>query len=316
MMGSTMLAMTTTADNGLEESTVPRPTPGGTEVLIEVAAIGINPADWKTRTAPQPPAGPGPVPGTIIGWDVAGTVVEIGPGVTRFAVGDRVFGMPRFPTFAGTYAQFAVARAREIARIPDGVSFEQAGAVPLAGLTAWQALVDTLHISTGDRVLIHAGAGGVGHLAIQIAKHFGAEVWTTASARNHDLLRELGADHLVDYRTEQFDEVVRDMDAVLDLVGDGETARRSLATLRRGGALVAISPFLPTPEEQADAGIDARFMLVEPDYTSLEALAALMASGELRVIIADQLPLTQMAELHDRGERGGSAGKYVATVGG
>ena len=312
-MTTTMLAMVTDEGNGFELATVERPVPSGTEVLIEVEAVGLNPADWKVRSAPPAPAGPGPAAGVIMGWDVAGTVVEVGQGVTRFSLGDRVFGMPRFLDFAGSYAQFTTARARELAHIPDGVSFLDAGAVPLAGLTAWQLLVDVLHVGAGERVLIHAGAGGVGHLAVQIAKHLGAEVWTTASTRNHAALRELGADHVIDYRNEKFEDHAHDMDVVVDLVGDGETSARSVATLRRGGRLAAISPAIPSPEEQEKAGIDATFMLVEPDYAGLEAIAGLMADGKLRVIIAGQHPLNELRSLFDLGERGGSMGKLVAT---
>ncbi len=312
-MMTTMLAMATDAGDGFELSTVDRPVPSGTEVMIEVEAVGLNPADWKVRSAPEAPDGPGPGAGVIMGWDVAGTVVEVGPGVTRFSVGDRVFGMPRFQDFAHSYAEFMVARARELALIPDGVSFVDAGAVPLAGLTAWQTLVDVLQVGTGDRVLIHAGAGGVGHLAVQIAKARGAEVWTTASARNHSALRDLGADHVIDYRSEKFEDQAHNMDAVLDLVGDGETAARSVATLRRGGRLASISPAIPTAEEQREAGISAQFLLVEPDYAGLESIANLMATGELRVVIAEQLPLNELSSLFDLGNRGGSMGKLVAT---
>lgn len=312
---TTMFAMTTKGDTGFEMTTVDRPQPGPSDVLIEVSAAGINPADWKSRD--MPPPGPNAAPDTsapaILGWDIAGTVVEVGIGVSRFKVGDRVFGMPCFPAPANAYAQYAVARSREIALVPDGVSLVEAGALPLAGLTAWQTLVDTLQVSDGDRVLIHAASGGVGHLAVQIAKARGAEVWGTASARNHEQLSELGADHLVDYRSERFEDVVSDMDAVLDLVGDGETSTRSLAVLKAGGMLAAISPMLPSAADLDAADVTAQFVLVEPDYASLESLAALMAAGKLRVVIGDQRPMAEMEQLHEIGKRGGPFGKLVAT---
>ncbi|WP_228374429.1 NADP-dependent oxidoreductase [Demequina rhizosphaerae] len=309
-MAETMGAIRSTAGGALEWVEVPRPQPGGTEVLIRVEAAGVNPADWKSIE----PSADGDAPVVIPGWDIAGTVVELGPGVTRFEVGDRVFGMPRFPERAGAYAQFATSRSREIARIPDGVDTVTAGAVPLAGLTAWQAVVDTLGVESGDRVLVHAAAGGVGHLAVQIAKARGAEVWGTASERNHGRLRELGVDHCIDYRTERFEDVADAMDAVVDLVGDGETSRRSLACLRRGGQLVAISPVLPEPDLVADAGVTARFMLVEPDESGLESLAAMLADGSLEVVIAATQEMSSMSTLHSMARRGGSIGKYVATL--
>lgn len=222
--------------------------------------------------------------------------------------------MPQFPLPASTYAQFAVARTREIARIPDGVSMIDAGAIPLAGLTAWQTVVDTLHVGAGDRVLNHAASGGVGHLAVQIAKARGAEVWATASEHNHDKLRDLGADHLIDYRTERFEDVAANLDVVLDLVGDGDTAARSVACLRRGGRLAAIPPMLPTPDVLSNAGVTAVFVLVEPDYASLESLAEMLADGILQVVIGEQRPLVDMAELHEIGQRGGPFGELVATV--
>lgn len=309
-----MRAATTTGDVRFEITTVERPTPGPTQILIEVAAAGVNPADWKSREST--PMGPGAPDGTILGWDVAGVVAEVGPGVTRFRIGDRVFGMLGFPGPGAAYAEFAVGRSREVALVPESLSLVEAGALPLAGLTAWQTIVDTLSVADGDRVLIHAASGGVGHLAVQIAKARGAEVWGTASARNHHRLRELGVDHLIDYRTERFEDKASEMDAVLDLVGDGETAARSIAVLRRGGRLAAISPILPEPQALDAAGVTADFVLVEPDYASLEHLAALADTGKLHVAVGEQRPLSDMAALHELGKRGGPFGKLVATVGG
>lgn len=309
-----MTAIVTNPDGSLTPAEVERPTAGMTEVLIRTRAVGVNPADWKRGADAAAGADGDPGHPTILGWDVAGEVVEVGPGVTRFDLGDRVFGMPRFPAPANAYAEFVVARSREVARIPDGVSDLEAGALPLAVLTAWQTIVDTLHLGQGERVLVHAAAGGVGHLAVQIAKARGAEVWGTASARNHDALRDLGVDHVVDYRTERFEDVVSDMDAVLDLVGDGDTSARSVATLRRGGRLAAISPALPAKDALNEAGVSARFVLVEPDYAALEQVAAMLEAGTLRVVIADTRPLERIGELHHIGRAGGPMGKLVATV--
>jgi len=175
-----------------------RPSPIPTEVLVEVHAAGVNPVDWKTREGRGAAGAAGPPP-FILGWDVAGVVKEVGRGVTIYEPGDRVFGMPWFPRAAGAYAEFVTAPSRQFARMPDGLAFEQAAALPLAGLTAWQALMDTAQLGNGQTVLINGATGGVGHLAVQIAKARGARVVGTARSENHDFLRELGADECVDY---------------------------------------------------------------------------------------------------------------------
>ena len=310
---TTMTAMITNPDRTLSAAQVDRPTPGPTEVLIKSAAAGVNPVDWKMRqNAPLGENDP-----EILGWDVAGEVVEVGAGVTRFAVGDRVFGMPRFPGRANAYAEYVVAGSREVARTPDSITDIEAGALPLAVLTAWQSVVHTLHVGAGDRILIHAASGGVGHLAVQIAKARGAEVWGTASAGNHDALRELGVDHLIDYKSERFEAVATDMDYVLDLVGLGDNPTRSVQSLKRGGKLVVIpgADHIPSQDVLDEAGVTATWMLVEPDYAALEEVARMIEAGALRVIVGDTRPLAQIAELHAIGEAGGPMGKLVATIG-
>ena len=300
----------------LHTSTIPRPKPGPTEVLVRVNAAGINPVDWKTRNGSGVYGFFDPNRPMVLGWDVAGEVFETGPGVTRFQVGDRVFGMPRFPHPAAAYAEFVTAPSRQFARTPDGVTDVVAAAASLAGLTAWQSLVDTLRVSESDRVLIHAAAGGVGHLAVQIAKSRGAEVWGTASAAKHDLLRDLGLDHPIDYQTQDFATVAKNMDAVLDLVGLDNYPDRSLQTLRRGGRLLVIpsgAP-LPDPERVEAAGVWAGTMLVEPDQVGLDAIAGLLARGDLRVLIDETRPLSEISELHRAGETGSTTGKLVAIV--
>ena len=313
-MPDSMSALKINASRGLEQVQIDCPQPNPTEILIKVEAIGLNPADWVSNDPELcPPDMLVPV-GTIPGWDVSGTVVGLGNGVTRFKVGDRVFGMPRFPDFANSYAEYMTARSREVALIPDGVSSIDAGAIPLAGLTAWQALVDTAKVGEGDRVLVHAASGGVGHLAVQIAKAHGAEVWGTASSHNHELLNKLGADHLIDYKTENFEDVATDMDIVLLLGGGPETGVRSLSTMKKGGRLVCIAAPPPAPNLLEDAGVEAFFLLVEPDYKSLESLAELMANGQLTVVIADQKPFEQIEDLHALGKQGSPLGKLVAIV--
>ncbi|MFI9046866.1 NADP-dependent oxidoreductase [Streptomyces sp. NPDC053427] len=290
-----------------------RPQPGRGEVLVRVHAAGVNPADWKTRE--RGAFGAGTKLPFILGFDVSGVVEETGDGVTLFQPGDEVFGMPRFPHPAGAYAEYVTAPARHFAPRPKGLDHLQAGALPLASLTAWQALVDTAHIRPGQRVLVHAAAGGVGHLAVQIAKARGAHVIGTASAAKHDLLRSLGADELIDYRSQDFAESVRDVDVVLDGLG-GENWARSLRTLRPGGTLISILPLDDTfPREEAEAaGVRAVFMLVEPDQAGLREIGALVEDGRLRVIVDAVFPLAEAAAAHTLGETGRTTGKIVLSV--
>ncbi|WKX68861.1 NADP-dependent oxidoreductase [Streptomyces sp. XD-27] len=290
-----------------------RPEPGRGEILVRVHAAGVNPADWKIRE--RGVFADGATPPFTLGFDVAGVVEAVGAGVTLFRPGDEVFGMPRFPHPAGAYAQYVTAPARHFAPRPRGLDHIQAGALPLASLTAWQALVDTAAVQAGQRVLIHAAAGGVGHLAVQIAKARGAYVIATARAAKHDLLRALGADELIDYRTQDIADTVRDVDVVLDSIG-GPTWARSLRTLRRGGILVSILPFDDTfPARQAEeAGVRAVFMLVEPDQQGLREISALVESGRLRVIVDAVLPLEDADRAHALGETGRTTGKIVLTV--
>lgn len=296
----------------LELTEIPQPKPFPTEVLVRVHAAGVNPVDWKTR------AGKGPLrePPFTVGWDVAGEVAAVGQGVTRFAVGDRVFGMPRFPREAAAYAEYVTAPSRQLARTPDKLSDIEAGALPLAALTAWQALVDTAATKPGDRVLVQAAAGGVGHLAMQIAKSRGAYVIGTARAAQHDFLSELGVDEAIDYTAEDVGATVRDADLVLDLVG-GDVGVRSLPALRDGGLLITIpsSSDLAALEQAAGGRVRVTNMLVEPDRTGMEAIAALVERDALRVKVARTFPLAEAAAAHELGERGEiGGGKLVLTA--
>ncbi|MBO3750736.1 NADP-dependent oxidoreductase [Streptosporangiaceae bacterium NEAU-GS5] len=302
----------------LKEVEEAKPQPLPTEVLVRVRAAGVNPVDWKTR-AGRGMAGVLGEPPFILGWDVSGVVEEIGFGVTVWKPGDEVYGMPWFPRAAGAYAEYVTAPARQFARKPATVSHEQAGAVPLAALTAWQTLVDTAHVEAGQRVLIHAGGGGVGHLAVQIARHLGAYVITTASAAKHQWLRELGAEETIDYTTTAFEDVVHDVDVVLDLVGDGidHTSHRSLKVLRPGGLLIAVPSGAAHDllDSAHAAGVRATPFLVEPDGTALARIADLIDRGEIAVEVEAVLPLGQAAEAHQRGEQGRTRGKIVLSLG-
>ncbi|MFI0712646.1 NADP-dependent oxidoreductase [Streptomyces inhibens] len=297
----------------LKVITTDRPVPGPTEILVRVHAAGVNPADWKTRA--RGTFSSGIKPPFTLGFDVSGVVEAVGPGVTLFAPGDRVFGMPRFPHPAGAYAEYVTAPARHFALLPAGLDHVQGAAVPLAALTAWQALVDTADIQPGARVLIHAAAGGVGHLAVQIAKSRGAYVIGTARQAKHDFLRGLGADELIDYTQQDFAAAVRDVDVVLDSIG-GDYWARSLRTLRPGGTLVSILPLDDTfPATQARAAqVRAVFMLVEPDKAGMRAVADLLDSGKLRVTVDAVVPLDEVAKAHALGETGRTTGKIVLTV--
>ncbi|MFE0417234.1 NADP-dependent oxidoreductase [Streptomyces tendae] len=301
----------------LTAAEVERPEPLPTEVLVRVHAAGVNPVDWKTRQG-QGMAGLQSLP-LIVGWDVSGVVEEVGFGVTTLKPGDEVYGMPWFPRAANGYAEYVTAPARQWARKPASLDHVHAAAVPLAALTAWQIVVDTADVRTGQSVLITAAAGGVGHFAVQFARHRGAHVIATASAARHAWLKELGAEETIDYTTTRFEEAAADVDVVIDLVGDGrdQTSTRSLKTLRRGGLLVAVpggvSPELAAAAETA--GMRVVPFLVEPDGPALTAIASLIDDGEVTVEVEETFPLEQAAAAHARGEAGRTRGKLVLTVG-
>jgi len=291
---------------------VPKPTPIPSEVLVRVHATGINPVDAMVRSGIFPMLGRPPF---ILGWDISGVVEEVVPGVTRFEVGDEVYGMPFFPRAANGYAEYVAVPSRQLARKPATLDHTHAAALPLAGLTAYQALADAADVGPGDRVLIHAGGGGVGHLAVQIAKARGAHVVATASAVKHDFVRGLGADEVVDYRAVDITRAIGDMDVVLDTVG-GPVGRQSIEVLRPGGLLLTIVD--RTDADLRAATIDAgrRFagLTVEPDHVGLEALAELVDAGKLRSYVEHALPLEDAAKAHELIESGSTRGKIVLTV--
>ncbi|HEU4727414.1 MAG TPA: NADP-dependent oxidoreductase [Kofleriaceae bacterium] len=290
---------------------VDKPTPLATEVVVAVRAIGTNPVETYIRAGAIPLV----KPPAILGWDISGVVDVVAPGVNRFAVGDEVFGMPLFPRAAGAYAEYVAAPSRQLVKKPAGLDHVHAAALPLAGLTAWQALVDTARVQPGQRVLIHGGGGGVGHLAVQIARALGAHVVATASAGKRDFVRGLGADEVIDYRAEDFARTVKDIDVVLELIG-GDYGARSIDVLRPGGLLV-------TAVERSNAALAAKVtaagrrfagLTVEPDHVGLERLAALVVEGKLRVHVSHALPLDEVARAHALYASGGITGKIVLTV--
>ncbi|MFJ8807180.1 NADP-dependent oxidoreductase [Streptomyces sp. NPDC102490] len=295
----------------LKEVRPERPEPRPNEVLVRVRAAGVNPTDWKHR------AGGGFLgePPFVLGWDVSGVVESVGVGVAAFRPGDEVFGMLSYPFGHGSHAEYVTAPARTFTHKPAGIDHVQAGALPLVSLTAWQALVERADVQPGQRVLIHAAAGGVGHVAVQIAKVRGAHVIGTASAGKHEFLRSLGADETVDYRETDFAEAVKDVDVVLDTIG-GDTSLRSLRVLRPGGIVVSILP-VGSDEffQEADRlGVRAVRMLVDADRAGMEEIARLVESGKLRATIAQTFPLAEAARAHALGETGRTTGKLVLVV--
>lgn len=288
-----------------------RPEPYYGEVLVRVCAAGVNPVDPAVRERGlyigEPPF--------TLGWDVSGIVEEVGIGVTRFRPGDAVYGFPRFPHRAGAHAEFVAAPSRHFDRKPPSISHVEAGAVPLTGLTAWQALVDNAGLRSGQSVLIHAAGGGIGHLAVQIAKSLGAYVIGTARADKHDFVRSLGADEMIDYSKVDFTEAVSDVDVVLNTI-PGDYAERSVSVIRDGGVLAELhlsnaGAAFPEAEKR---GISTRFMLVEPDLGGLRAISRLIEDGELKVHVSRTFPLAEAAAAHRAMEDGHVTGKIVLTV--
>ncbi len=295
----------------LKEVRLERPEPRPNEVLVRVRAAGVNPTDWKHRAnggfLGEPPF--------VLGWDVSGVVESVGIGVAAFRPGDEVFGMLSYPFGHGSHAEYVTAPARVFTHKPAGIDHVQAGALPLVSLTAWQALVERADVQPGQRVLVHAAAGGVGHAAVQIAKARGAHVIGTASAGKHAFLRSLGADETVDYRETDFAEAVKDVDVVLDTIG-GDTSLRSLRVLRPGGVVVSILPVGSDEffEEAGRLGVRAVRMLVDADRADMKEIARLAESGKLRAEIAGTFPLAEAARAHTQGETGRTTGKLVLVV--
>jgi len=273
------------------------PVTKATEVLVQLHASGINPIDGFIRSGGYPMLGQPPF---ILGWDISGVVVEVDPGVHRFSVGDEVYGMPFFPRQAGGYAEYVAVPARQLARKPSTIDHVHAAALPLVGLTAWQGLVDIADVQPGQRVLIHAAGGGVGHIAVQLAKHLGAEVIATASAGKHELVSSLGADQVIDYRAVDFTTAVRDVDVVLDSVG-GDNGPRSIEVLRPGGTLLTLVDRANADLAAATTAAGRRFagVAVEPDGAGLERLAELVDSGGLTVHVEQTFPLEEVAKAHE-----------------
>src|SRR6476469_4474609 len=294
----------------LQYEDAPRPQPQAGEVLIRVHAAGVNPIDWKVREGHMKDFWPHKFP-LILGWDLSGVVEELGRGVSRFKIGDEVYSIPD-PTRNGAYADYIVVRESELALKPNSLHHIRAAAVPLAALTAWQSLFDTAQLHPGQRVLIHAGSGGVGHFALQLAKWKGAYVFPTASTKNQDLLRELGVDKAIDYTQQRFEDVARNIDIVLDTIG-GETQERSWSVLKKDGVLVSlVQP--PAEEKAKELGVRAAFVAGHPSGAQLAEIAKIIDSGELKLTIDRILPLSEVRRAHELSQSGHTHGKIVLRI--
>lgn len=289
---------------------VPVPAIADDEVLIRVAAAGVNPVDWKIREGWLRDFIPHRLP-LIPGWDVSGVVERAGAAVTGFRPGDEVWTRPDIARDGG-YAEFIAVKAAEVAARPAGLSHIQAASIPLAGITAWWSLVDVADVQPGQRVLIHAAGGGVGSLAVQIARARGARVVATCSPRNADLVKSLGAEELVNYRAVDFTRAMLPVDVVFDTVG-GQTQEASWAVLKPGGLMVSI--VVPPPEDRARAlGVRSAFVFIQPSARILGELAALIGAGALRPVLGATFPLAKAADAQRLSQTGHARGKIVLTV--
>lgn len=288
----------------------PAPTPKTGEVRIRVHAAGVNPIDWKVRSGRLQKSFPVPLPYTP-GRDIAGTIDELGSGVTGWKVGDAVIAN----SSGGGFAEYAVVAAGDVARKPTKLSYEEAAGIPVAALTAWRTLIETADVKKDQRVLIHGGAGGVGSIAVQLAHWRGAHVIATASERNHEYLKSIGADEVIDYRTTRFEDAAKNIDVVLDTVG-GETLARSPAVLRDGGMLLSIAG-VPSAQACSDRKIQCpAWSARNPDYAGeqLEKVGQLFDAGHLKTTIEAVFPLDEAAQALELSETRRARGKIIVKV--
>ena len=293
----------------LKYEDAPRPEPGDDEILVRVIAASVNPVDAKVRQGHFKP--PGAKMPLIVGYDISGVVEQTGAKATKFKPGDAVYAYLAL-TRGGAYAEYAIAKESEAALKPASITHEQAAAVPLAALTAWQALIETAKLEAGQTVLIHGGSGGVGTFAIQIAKARGAKVIATASTRNQEFLKELGVDQAIDYKMTKFENVVKDVDVVLDLVA-GDTLARSYGVVKKGGIIVSV---LDQPDRAAlqKHGIRGTAILVRPEASRLAALTKLIDAKKITPVVSQVGPVAEAAKAHAAIETGHTRGKIVLRV--
>jgi 2-desacetyl-2-hydroxyethyl bacteriochlorophyllide A dehydrogenase len=296
----------------LKERELAKPEPEADEVLIEIQAAAVNPIDWKLRYGYLKEKLSLEFP-IVLGWDAAGIIEKVGEDVDTLQKGDRVFVRPEL-TNRGTYAEYTTAKEELVAKMPDNINFKEAAAVPLAGLTAYQTLVDVGNLDSGEKVLIHAGAGGVGSFAVQIAKKLGAYVATTASTKNVEFLKSLGADEVIDYTKDDFSQELEDYDLVIDTLG-GEIQDKSLTILKNGGMLVSIVEE-PDQEKAEKLGVKTKFHWLIPDGKELAVLAEMMEKGELKPVVGSTFPFTEqgLKDAHELSETHHARGKIVIEI--
>ena len=305
--------------DNLHITEAPNPIVANDTVLVEVIVIGINPVDAFVRSNAEALSNyihPQEREALILGWDISGIVTEVGPAVTSFKAGDEVFGMVNFPGHGKAYAQYVAAPEAHLALKPNNVTHQEAGAATLAALTAWQSLVTYAKVKEGDKVLIHAAAGGVGHYAVQMAKHLGAYVIGTASEANREFVLELGADEFIDYTSQTFEEVVMDADVVLDSVEHSqEHITRSLQALKNGGRLISLlAPVDGEFQEKAKArDIYAHQLGVESNGEDMKTIADLLGSGAVRSHVSKTFAFDDMPLAHEQIQTGKTRGKIVVT---
>lgn len=292
-----------------------RPPIGNDEVLVEVKAISINPVDVKTRAGKGMYARLKDEHPLIIGWDISGVVVDAGKEVSTFKKGDEVFGMVNFPGHGKAYAQFNAAPASHLAKKPSNISHQEAAASTLAAVTAWQALVTHAAIQKGQKILIHAASGGVGHFAVQIARHLGAYVIGTSSAENKDLVVGLGANEHVDYKAHPFEKAVIDADFVLETVG-GDNINRSIDALKKGGSVISIlgNGTEATAKKAGQKGVSIRSFLVQSNQADIITIAELLEKGIIKPHVSLTFPFEKMGEAHLSVETGRTKGKVIITL--
>lgn len=301
----------------LKFTDVPNPEPKEHEVLIRVEYAAVNPVDWKIREGVLKNRLPHEFP-IIPGWDASGTIAGIGANVRNFKIGDPVFAYCRKPVIhEGTYAEFICFDSANVAIKPSNISFAEAAGIPLAALTAWQALFDFAKLKQDQSVLIHAGAGGVGSFAIQFAKMHGADVWTTCSENHNDYVKSLGASHCIDYNKENFVDIIKErfkdgIDLVFDSVG-GETLRNSIPLVKKGGTLITITEII-APEVGENHQIKAGFVFVRPNGVELTEIAHLIEEGKIKVPHTTEMTLEEASLAQDKSRAGHTQGKIVLKV--
>lgn len=290
------------------------PVPKENEVLVKSKSISINPVDAKTRVGNGRASFYANVNPIILGWDISGVVVEVGTKVTKFKKGDEVFGMIDFPGLGKAYAEYAVAPAEHLAIKPANISHEEAAAATLAALTAYKAL-ELLELKKDEKILIHSAAGGVGHYAVQIAKHIGAHVIGTASEKNRDFVKGLGADEFIDYKSQKPTDAISGVDKVLDSIG-GENIDRSLEVMKPGGIIVSMpsGKNAEVTEKAAAKGIKGMGMMVNSNDQHINEIASYLEKGILKSIIFKTYSLDQIPEAHTQIESGSTAGKIIVNL--